>query len=187
MARGTPINQRRLSQVMLQLKDFKDAMQRLWEEAYLYPTWPRTLTYVLGATGRRLGEALALATTDIDFEARRITWRIEKKRGEFYLTLPASDRLLKLLRRYIALGGVSHKLFDVSKQRASYKVKKTLEELGLRGWTAHDLRHAWILLALLETKSLELVRRWVAHSDYELLAYYSRTVGLEMERPLVEL
>ncbi|MEM4439141.1 MAG: site-specific integrase [Pyrobaculum sp.] len=181
------VSARRLSQIQLQLKDYVTAMEKIYDDAYLTPTWPLTLAYVLGATGRRLGEALALKTTDIDWEAKRITWKIEKKRREHYLALPASDKLLKLLDRYIRLNGVGYRLFDVSRQRAWYKVKQVLAEYGLVGWRPHDLRHAFILKALIETKSLELVRRWVAHSKYDLLRQYAEVVGLEFDRPLVEL
>ncbi|MEM4964881.1 MAG: site-specific integrase [Pyrobaculum sp.] len=187
MSRRPGISVRRIAQIQLRLRDFEQAMEKIYDDAYLTPEWPLVLTYVLGATGRRLGEVLALKTTDIDWEAKRITWKIEKKRQEFYLALPASDRLLKLLDRYIRLNAVPYRLFDVSRQRAWYKIKQVLARCGLRGWRPHDLRHAFILKALVETKSLELVRRWVAHSKYDLLRQYAEVVGLEFDRPLVEL
>ena len=178
---------KRLAQIQLQLRDFERAMSSIYDDAYLTPTWPLVMTYVLGATGRRLSEALALRTVDIDFESSRITWKILKKRQEYYLALPASDKLLKLLDRYIRLNAVSYRLFDVSRQRAWYKVKQVLERYGLRGWRVHDLRHAFILKALIETKSLELVRRWIAHSKYDLLRQYADVVALEFDKPIVEL
>jgi hypothetical protein len=42
------------------------------------------------------------------------------------------------------------------------------------------------LEALLNTRSLELVRRWIQHADYDMLLEYARTVGLEVDRPPVE-
>ena len=180
------VSARRLAQIQLQLKDYVRAMEKIYDDAYVTPEWPLVLTYTIGATGRRLGEVLALKTTDIDWEAKRITWKIEKKRSDYYLALPASERLLKLLDRYIRLNAVSYKLFDVSRQRAWYKVKQVLERCGLHGWRPHDLRHAFILYALINTKSLELVRRWVAHSKYDLLRQYAEVVGLEFDRPLVD-
>lgn len=184
--RQVGVSVRRIAQIQLQLKDYERAMTKIYDDAYLTPEWPLVLTYTLGATGRRLGEVLALRTVDIDFEQKRITWKIEKKRQEFYLALPASDRLLKLLDRYIRLNAVSYRLFDVSRQRAWYKIKQVLERYGLRGWRPHDLRHAFILKALLETRSIELVRRWVAHSKYDLLRQYADVVGLEFDKPIVE-
>lgn len=187
MSSAGGVSVRRLSQIQLQLKDYIRAMEKIYDDAYVTPEWPLVLTYVLGATGRRLGEVLMLKTTDIDWESKRITWRIEKKRGEYYLTLPASERLLRLLDRYIRLNAVSYRLFDVSRQRAWYKIKQVLARYGLQPWRPHDLRHAFILKALLETKSLELVRRWVAHSKYDLLRQYADVVGLEFDKPIVEL
>jgi integrase len=89
------VSARRLAQIQLQLKDYVRAMEKIYDDAYVTPEWPLVLTYVIGATGRRLGEVLALKTADIDWEAKRITWKIEKKRGDYYLALPASERLLR--------------------------------------------------------------------------------------------
>jgi integrase len=115
-----------------------------------------------------------------------ITWRIlKKRRADYYITLPASQRLEEVLRRYIVFYAVSDRLFDISRRQAEYDVKKALEEAGLRGWRPHDLRHAFILEALLNSKSIELVRRWTQHGSYKMLLEYARVVGLEVDRPLV--
>ncbi|MGC9119820.1 MAG: tyrosine-type recombinase/integrase, partial [Thermoproteus sp.] len=141
----------------------------------------------LGATGRRISEALALTTRDIDLENNKVTWRIlKKKRPDYYVTLPLSPRLRDVLTRYITFNGVSDLLFPISRTQAYLDVKATLREYGLYGWRVHDLRHAFILEALLNTRSLELVRRWVQHADYDMLLEYARTVGLEVDKPPVE-
>jgi len=101
------------------------------------------------------------------------------------VTLPMSPRLRDVLMRYITLNGVSDKLFDVSKRQAEYDVKAAMEEAGLHGWRPHDLRHAFILEALLNTKSIEVVRRWTQHSSYRELLEYARVVGMEVDRPPV--
>jgi integrase len=96
-----------------------------------------------------------------------------------------SQRLEDALRRYIVLNGVADKLFPVSRRQAEYDVKRALNEVGLYGWRPHDLRHAFILEALLNTRSIELVRRWTQHSSYKLLLEYARVVGMEVEKPVV--
>jgi len=127
-----------------------------------------------------------LTTRDIDFENRTITWRIlKKRRPDYYITLPMSPRLEEVLRRYITINAVADALFPVSLRQAQYDAKKTLKEVGLYGWRVHDLRHAFILEALLQTRSIELVRRWTQHSSYKELLEYARVVGMEVERPLV--
>jgi len=77
------------------------------------------------------------------------------------------------------------RLFPVTKRQLQYDVKKALGEVGLKGWRVHDLRHAFILEALLNTKNIELVRRWTQHSSYKQLLEYARVVGLEIDRPVV--
>ena len=175
-----------IREVYLSLDAYKAAMERLYKLIWQVPRRHWVLTYVLGATGRRLGEVLLLTVKDIDFERRMITWRIlKKRRGDYYVTLPMSARLEEILRRYIVFNAVSDALFPISRRQAEYDVKKALEEAGLRGWRPHDLRHAFILLALLESRSIELVRRWTQHSSYKLLLEYARVVGLEIDRPVV--
>jgi integrase len=172
--------------VYLNLDAYRHAMERLYRMAIQMPRRRWVLTYVLGATGRRLGEVLLLTTRDVDFQNRVITWRIlKKRRADYYVTLPMSQRLEELLRRYIVFNGVSDSLFPISKRQAGYDVEKAFNEVGLHGWRPHDLRHAFILEALLQTRSIELVRRWTQHSKYDELLEYARVVGLEIDRPLV--
>ena len=172
--------------VYLNLDAYRHAMERLYRMAIQMPRRRWVLTYVLGATGRRLGEVLLLTTRDVDFQNRVITWRIlKKRRADYYITLPMSQRLEELLRRYIVFNGVSDSLFPISKRQAGYDVEKAFNEVGLHGWRPHDLRHAFILEALLQTRSIELVRRWTQHSKYDELLEYARVVGLEIDRPLV--
>jgi len=173
-------------EVYLNLDLYRAAMERLYRLSWQAPRRKYVLAYTLGATGRRLGEALLLTTRDVDFERNAVTWRIlKKRRGDYYVTLPMSPRLRDVLMRYITLNGVSDKLFDVSKRQAEYDVKAAMEEAGLHGWRPHDLRHAFILEALLNTKSIEVVRRWTQHSSYRELLEYARVVGMEVDRPPV--
>jgi integrase len=175
-----------IREVYLNIDVYRAAMERLYRLIWQIPRRRWVLTYTLGATGRRIGEALLLTTRDIDFERHVITWRIlKKRRADYYITLPASQRLEEVLRRYIVFYAISDRLFDISRRQAEYDVKKALEEAGLRGWRPHDLRHAFILEALLNSKSIELVRRWTQHGSYKMLLEYARVVGLEVDKPLV--
>lgn len=179
-------NVEEVRQVYLSLDAYKSAMEKLYRLAYQKLERRYVLTYVLGATGRRISEALELTTRDIDFERRQITWRIlKKRRKDYYVTLPMSPRLEDILRRYIVLNGISDRLFPISRQQAWLDVKKTFKEVGLYGWNPHYLRHAFILLALVERNTIEQVRRWTQHSSYKELLEYARVVGLEIEKPLV--
>lgn len=173
-------------EVYLSLDLYRQAMERLYRLCWQTPVRRYVLTYTLGATGRRISEVLLLTTRDLDFERHVATWRIlKKRRPDYYVTLPLSQRLEEILRRYIVFNGVSDALFPISRRQAEYDVKAVLEEVGLRGWRPHDLRHAFILEALLNVKSIELVRRWTQHSSYKELLEYARVVGLEIDKPLV--
>ena len=172
--------------VYLNLNSYRDAMEKLYKLIWRIPLRRYVLTYVLGATGRRIGEAILLTTRDVDFEDKAITWRIlKKRRADYYVTLPMSPRLEEVLRRYITINAVTDKLFPVSLRQAQYDVKRAFQEVGLYGWRVHDLRHAFILEALLNTRNIELVRRWTQHSSYKELLEYARVVGMEVDRPPV--
>ncbi len=176
----------KIRDVYLSLETYRNAMEKLYKLIWRVPQRRWVLTYTLGATGRRLGEVLMLTTRDIDFEREVATWRIlKKRRGDYYVTLPLSPRLKDVLMRYITFNGVSDQLFPISKRQAQYDVRRALNEVGLYGWRPHDLRHAFILEALLNTKSIELVRRWTQHSSYKELLEYARVVGMEVDKPLV--
>ena len=175
-----------IKDVYLNLETYRVAMDRLYRLCWQAPVRRYAATYLLGATGRRIGEVWLLTTRDVDFERGTITWRIlKKRRGDYYITLPMSPRLKDVLMRYITFNAISDRLFPVSKRQLQYDVKKALGEVGLKGWRVHDLRHAFILEALLNTKNIELVRRWTQHSSYKQLLEYARVVGLEVDRPVV--
>jgi integrase/recombinase XerC/integrase/recombinase XerD len=175
-----------IREVYLNLEAYRGAMERLYRLCWQTPIRRYVVAYVLGATGRRIGEVALLTTRDIDFERGTITWRVlKKRRGDYYVTLPMSQRVADVLRRYITLNGIGDRLFPVSKRQLQYDVKKVLQEIGLYGWRVHDLRHAFILEALLRNNSIEQVRRWTQHSSYKELLEYARVVGLEIDKPLV--
>jgi len=174
--------------VFLDLDKYNRLLEKLSADAYARPTRPPVLTLTLAATGRRIGEVLALRVRDVDFERGTATWRIEKKRrDDYYVTLPIPRRLADVLAKYAAWNAVSDLFFAISRTQAYYDVKKTLSRYGLIAWRPHDLRHAFILKALLETRSIELVRRYTQHASYSELLEYARVVGLELDKPPFEL
>jgi integrase len=175
-----------IHEVYLNLEHYRNAMERLYRLCWQAPMRPYVVTYLLGATGRRIGEVWLLTTRDIDFERNTITWRIlKKRRPDYYVTLPMSQRLADILKRYITFNIIADRLFPVSKRQLELDVKRALDEVGLYGWRPHDLRHAFILEALLNSRSIELVRRWTQHASYKELLEYAGVVGLEIDKPLV--
>jgi len=181
------MNAAEVRRVFLDLDKYNRLLERLSVDAYARPTRPPVLTLTLAATGRRIGEVLMLRIRDVDFERAAATWRIEKKRSEYYVTLPLPRRLADVLQKYATWNAVSDLFFPVSRTQAYYDVKRVLRQYGLIAWRPHDLRHAFILKALLETRSVELVRRYTQHATYSELLEYARVVGLELDKPPFEL
>jgi integrase len=101
-----------IREVYLNLEQYRQAMERLYKLCWQAPLRRYVAAYLLGATGRRLGEVHLLTNRDIDFERSVITWRILKKRhADYYVTLPMSARLKDVLMRYITLNAVADRLF----------------------------------------------------------------------------
>ena len=185
---GNAVNSAEVRRVFLDLDKYNRLLDRLSVDAYARPIRPLVLTLTLAATGRRIGEVLMLRIRDVDFERAVATWRIEKKRrDDYYVTLPIPRRLADVLQKYATWNAVSDLFFPVSRTQAYYDVKRTLKAYGLVAWRPHDLRHAFILKALLETRSIELVRRYTQHASYSELLEYARIVGLELDKPPFEL
>ena len=148
----------------------------------------RDLVFIglLVCTGARLNEILALKREDFDLEARTVRIRrLKKKKIEVSeLMLPAW--ILPLLVRYLA--NRRDYLFDFTDRRARDIVYKYTEEILGRRVRPHAFRHALGIRLLMSTRDLDLVRRQLGHSGYEVvksyLNYTLRDRRIEIEEAL---
>jgi len=142
---------------------------------------------LLVCTGARLNELLLLKREDIDLEARTIRIRRLKKRKHpevSELMLPAW--ILPWLAKYLA--NRRDYLFDMTDRRARDIVYKYTEEILGRRIRPHAFRHALGIRLLVKVKDLDLVRRQLGHSSYEVvksyLNYTLRDRRIEIEEAL---
>jgi len=144
------------------------AIERAWEdlERGKHRLKDLALVSILIFTGCRLGEALKLTWSDIDFRSRTV--RIHQR------VVPVSSELFwKVMERYARrFPRKDMGLFDITDRQARnivYKFTKRYLRIKLR---PHAIRHSYAIFILKKTKDLEAVRRLLGHSDYKWLKYY---------------
>ena len=171
----------RIKQLRLHLDDFDKLISQLNARLAKSPKIKYFLTYTIALSGRRVGEVLKLRVADIDFENRKVTWHIEKKKTPIYLTLPMPSRWFTIAQDYIILNKITNELFPISYVTAWRYIKETTNELIGIPLHPHDLRHLFAMKMLLETRDFEMTRRWLAHEDLDLVLYYAKVVGVEVK------
>jgi len=133
-----------------------------------------SLVAVLTFTGCRLGEALKLKLSDLDFKEKTVKIRQEKKREEFARIVPVPSKLFwDIMERYARrFPSKESRLFEITdRQGRNIVYKFSLRYLRMK-FRPHALRHSYALFILKNTKDLEVVRRLLGHSDYKWLRVY---------------
>jgi len=125
------------------------------------------------ATGRRVSEILGLEPGDVDFANRRITFKILKKRGTYRLAIEISEKVWGKIEPFLR-----NLPFNLSRITV-YKVF-----MKRYGYNPHAFRHFFALYCLETYRDIERCRRFLAHSNYNLLARYADAVGIDLKTPL---
>jgi integrase len=135
-----------------------------------------TLLQLLKETGARLGEALELKWTDVDFERRIV--RIEPEKGSNPRISKASDKLLGMISKLpkdsskIFGGRVKRKVFIESLNKARKKGAAKLQNPRLLQIHYHTLRH-WVgTMEYHKTKDPWHVKRVLGHKSLQSTEIY---------------
>ena len=152
-------------------------------------TFAETLTY----TGCRISEALALTADHIDMENQEIRFEtLKKRRRDVWRSVPVPEMLLEHLdlvhsiRRQqgrpdqVAAG----RLWPISRATAWRQIAALMNEAGIQGVHASPkgLRHGFGVAAVQSGVPLNLVQRWLGHSNLETTSIYAQAVGEEEHR-----
>lgn len=178
--------------VGLKIKKFKARSQPYWK-------WPDVLRILgqtrvehyplfvtLAYTGMRIGEALHLEWSDLDFQNRMIHiqckefWKPKSGENRVVPMLPQVACALKQLVRnqpWVFARAVTklhrHPCTASTAGRNALKaLKAILRELGLRG-RLHTFRHSFISHVLTKGTPEALVRSWVGHVDPVIIRDYT--------------
>ena len=134
------------------------------------------LISLLVKTGVRLGELLGIKKEDVNIRSKTIIINQLKKRRKAVREIIIPPSLIPELSTYMRyIKG--DKLFRMSKRNARRIIHYYTEKILGRRFRPHSFRHSYAIRILEKTKNLELVRRILGHSRYDVLkAYLNYTV-----------
>ncbi|MBK8980652.1 MAG: tyrosine-type recombinase/integrase [Planctomycetes bacterium] len=136
----------------------------------------RVLIEILLGTGIRIGSAVALDVSDIDFEHGEIALRTTKNNRPSVVALP---RVLGS-RLQAWLGDRAHgPVFlaegrRISVRHAQRRIGSWLAQAGISGRSAHSLRHSYATALLARTGDLRLVQAAMCHASIVSTTIYAQ-------------
>lgn len=144
----------------------------------------RTYCLTLALTGARISEPLELTPLHIDWASRTLTLRTLKRRRLIHRAIPVPDDLLEMIELVHDTGNrklADHRLWNVDRSTAHRWVKEAMAVAGLEGphASAKGLRHGFAIAALEENVPLNIVSRWLGHSNLQTTAIYANFSGRE--------
>ena len=156
-------------------------------EAVDHPTY-KTLYLLLFYSGMRVGEALALTESDIDFETGKVhitktytaTGHVtapKTKSSVRYINLPMSvSRAVQ--GEYERLAYDVERIFPVSYQDARYHFSKAVKKSGVRRLTIHSLRHAHASILIAKGVPITAISKRLGHTSPKVtLSIYSHSMA----------
>ena len=154
------------------------------------PVDVHTFCWTLASTGCRLSEALQLTHGQIDYSERVVVFRSLKKREpNVYRSVPVQNELLTLIKanRNTQSQNLEARLWPWSRSTGWARVKEVMEEAGIRGVhaTPKGLRHGFGVAGTQKEIPLNMIQKWLGHSDIQMTAIYTDAVGDE-ERKLAQ-
>jgi integrase len=133
----------------------------------LLPRWRIAVEVLLG-TGLRYGELAALR--DEDVRAGGVFIPESKNRDARFV--PASPRTVQAARKLAALGGVP----DDRGGQLGDRLEAACAALGIRPFSAHELRHTYATACLRAQVDLETLRQRLGHRSIAVLQKYVHAV-----------
>ena len=144
----------------------------------------RSYCLTLAFTGARISEPLEMTPRHIDTAAKVVTLRTLKRRRLVFRTVPVPDELIEMLE---LIHDTTNKkiadqpLWPVDRATAHRWVKAAMQVAGLTGphASAKGLRHGFAIAALEKNVPLNIVSRWLGHSNLQTTTTYANFTGSE--------
>ena len=169
----------------------EDQRDALLSAAARAPREVRSFCNVLCYTGCRISEALALTAKSVDLSARVIVIEsLKKRRVGVHRQVPVPMELLDTLDmvhgiREIQTRGraqISDRLWTWSRMTAWRKMDALIKAAGIEDGphaSPKGLRHGFGVAAVSKGISLNMVQKWLGHSQLTTTAIYANAVGEE--------
>jgi integrase/recombinase XerD len=153
------------------------------------PREVRSFCGVLLYTGCRISEALALTAKDIDLSAKAIVFETLKKRKRgMYRRVPVPAELLDNLdmihglRQLQRKGRLNDRLWPWCRMTAWRKIEAVIKEAGITEGphaSPKGLRHGFGIAAVSKGVALNILQKWLGHSQMTTTAIYADATGEE--------
>lgn len=145
--------------------------------------WYRVLFEVLFWTGCRIGEALALTLSDIDFEECKISinktfYRVGKKDIITEPKTPNSIRIIDIplflaeeIKQYVNKRydlEVTERLFIVTPEAVQHKMQRQIVKANVKKIRVHDLRHSHVAFLINQGVEPLMIKERCGHSDIRI-------------------
>jgi integrase/recombinase XerD len=147
----------------------------------------RLLCETIHFTGCRISEALSLTSADIDPGESVLSIRCLKKRGKIVTRrVPVPPKLAKDLRS-LAPKAADGRLWPFSRTTGWRIIKGVMNAAGIEGIqaTTKGLRHGFGVRGALGKVPVNVIQRWMGHSDPNTTAIYL-AVRDDEERELIK-
>lgn len=145
-----------------------------------------TFALVMLYTGCRISEALSLKVRNIDLENLSIGIESLKKRKKgVFRSIPIPERLSEALDFVHGIReskSGNRNLWEFSRMTAWRKIKEIMATADIEGAHASPkgLRHGFGVYAIADCEiPLNMVQKWLGHSDLKTTAIYANAVGKE--------
>ena len=148
----------------------------------------RTFCLILKNTGCRISEALNLKVRNIDFEAKAVIFETLKRRQRIFRQVPISDLFLDELNlvhdlksRQAQKKTAEELIWNMSRATASRKVDEVMKNAKIKGVQASPkgLRHGFAVACVENKISLNIIQKWLGHSQMTTTAIYANVLGEE--------
>lgn len=143
----------------------------------------KSFCFTLVMTGCRISEVLSLSSLSIDFPSgHAVIYTLKKREKMLYRSIPIPEWLLSILHDQIESGILEkNQLWPWSRMTAYRRICEVMSEAGIVGPHAcpKGLRHSFAVRAIQSGVPLNLVQRWLGHSDIKTTAIYTNVMGPE--------
>jgi integrase len=154
----------------------------------------RTLCAILYYTGCRISEALALTPRRVDINPQTIIFEsLKKRRRGIYRAVPVPEALIDDLDLVHGIREAHRRrkndildapLWPIARNTAWRKVTAVMIAAGIPDGPHRcpkGLRHGYAIHALSKNVPLNMVSKWMGHSQMETTAIYANAVGEEQQ------
>ena len=154
----------------------------------------RTLCAVLYYTGCRISEALALTARRVDINGQTIIFEsLKKRRRGVFRAVPVPETLIDQLDMVHGIREAHRRkkndildapLWPIARNTAWRRVTAVMQAAGIpegRHRCTKGLRHGYAIQALSKNVPLNMVSKWMGHSQMETTAIYANAVGEEQQ------